>query len=1182
MSVRFRPLQEKDYIRNTSSGSDFAGDPYKWLNSQTMSTSSDECFSNSVNDFVRKYIRLAAPTFNCVLAGSSCKLLWSILGVPSDDGARIRSFKLVYDEFDDKLVKVNDIQEEGSYLYGAQIAEKYIQELDLKERLYNHILETITSTLCKATVLMDFNFALECIKNVTDLNTEGRGTRLAAEYYVSFDTESVSHISRKGTPITYWGSCVQTKYAADVDAAVDDVRNVLLKNSDSLFTIMYNMLQSDDPKESLRAMLNHYIMVLPYGMRPMIDGRQHAITKLYAPILTANNELEGVIGAAPPKAVIPRYQELENAVQALQAGFTDKNRPLKYKDTISIMDMLKSKHGQVRAKNLGKRQDYSGRAVVCINPYLAFDHIKIPKSMAPKLFEHHILPYLAEEQNKEYLLSLREPTTRAKMIEIIEDKGILFRVPVMMGRQPTLHKQSLLSFYVELTDMNAIEVSPLICEGYNMDFDGDQAHLEVPLSDEAVDEVRNLTLASQNLFYAKDGSSIAKPRMDMLYGLYLCTKNDNTLGTPIHSYASPESARQAVLAHKVAPWDTVSIPSYGAITAGDAAFIACFAEGDVVPRGHTPGPGQIEVQQVDKKSAGKLMEHILRVDENLQFVHRVGTGYDSVETIIGMINRLVETGFKVARLYPPNISLLQPSILHSTHASKMKEFHAEIEAVSVYYNLGLETQERYSSIYNNHVSDLLKYYKTELVDTLEVDNGYRLLMLSGARGNADNLRQTFGIKGSVQKNDNETFDAIIENAYARGLTPLEHAVDAFGGRQGQIDKSLKTGDTGYAMRKMWHTTQGLHITCEDCGTNEGFEISKKALRVFSTEEEDEAQKKDVQAILKHAIVGRYDMQGRFISKARAKQLAEDDNVESVTIRSPLFCHKPCCQKCYGVDWSTNKLAVIGLPIGVIAAQSIGEPGTQLTLKQFQKGGVAGANALTSAFDKVDSYLHIQNIAQKSAAGTYSGYDPIAWATGKVNVAASNKQGVSVLTIGKDRKSIRVPSTFAHKEYAEMGEGLSATHGDYDMNELLAYSGFDYARFYLVFKLFSLYRSEIEIKMCHFETIVANMTRYMVVGTSRPDLRVGQYCTPSELWAGPVDLSTGDYLPRLVSLKSAPHCSHAALDALDMEYQSKGLARVTALQLTDPLNKPINNIVVGKTITDGSAYPNFIEDRKELI
>ena len=1201
MAATLRPLTSKDVSNNAIPLRNSTGlniDAISVLDNAYMTTDYDDVLveRSEVGKHRRQSLQLVKPTFNHVLGQSNASLLRVLLNIDQKLWLSIVNYKTVYDLNEKEFVSVDDADSSHNVLIGAEIAEHLIKEMDLAKEKVNCLYTAIAEYLKGNVNPRDF---ITIDKNST-------GFELAGGYYAHYDPKVLAKNLKRGRTVSKF----ESSFAND-----------LLTNGYTRFSLLVNMPQD---KSSLFGMLNYYIIIIPKDMRPRMDNRDHRLTKLYSKVIIANNNLRTELNNEQLITRSKTYYRLERAVRNLQAFNAQKEKD----DDTSILERLKTKKGQIRNKNLGKRQDYSGRAVVCINPYLPLDVIRIPESILPKLFQYHVLPYLVEgiKKNAYYrkhnmptdpkfdkikLTNLASPDAQAEMLRIINEHKILDRVPIVLGRQPTLHKQSLQGFHVEATPFSAIEVNPLICPAFNMDFDGDQAHIEVPLGPEAVQEVNDLILTTQNLFLAKTGECTTEPRQEMLYGLWTCTRDKYKMGAPIASYATYWEIRDAVMTHKVRVWDTVTcVECGGNILAGDAAVIACFAPGDVLPRGRVEA-GKMTLCQVDKKSISKYIDYLLRIKSNGEYIHPIGTGVGhkthNTSTFVGAIDALVELGFKVARLYPCDLSILgeQPSIPAFDNA--VANFHKSMADIDLLYNLGLETPANYKIEFSDKLNTLNAVKRDNIIAKLGEDNGYVKLSESGARGSRDNLLQSFSLKGQVKKNETESFDALIENSYMTQLTPMEHFVAAYGGRQGQIDKSLKTGDTGYAMRLMWHATQGMYITENDCGTNRGLPITKKELAVYIDDEDTDKVSKEISEIFEHTIYGRYaanvssidtspeadqarEMYNKYhlnsntlISKDLAHQIATDPDFETIYLRSPLTCNNPCCAKCYGIDWSTRKIAVKGLPVGIIAAQSIGESGTQLSLDQFHKGGVAEEAQSMSAFDKVDHYINMAHIAKQSAKGKYPTYDPLAWDTGTVVRQRSSTIGKDRITIvgpTKSNKSILIPSSVALKETVVKGQGITLTHGDYDVHEVLEYNDITTAQKYLMFKLYSLFKNEFNIKIAHFECLVASMTRYMIVSTNRKDLMIGQYATSSELYAGRVDGTR--YIPRIIGVKELPRASHSALDGMIMERQVEGLSRACLLNMTDSLQKPINNIVLGLPGKYGSAIPGFVESRKENI
>ena len=1107
------------------------------------------------------YFHLARPTFNYVLSGPNAQLLWKILGVSKAMHEKITAFTHCMDDAGE-LVPVDEAEENEHYLYGAEIAEKLIDDLDIDHEIIRCLTGACLSVF-KNGAPADKCFTI----------TQGSGDiHIAANFYMNLLPTATTYKKR-------------TVSLSDTETVQSIIMNVLLGNGTSRFSYLYNMKRDKSP---LYGMLNYRIVVVPSEMRPKMDNAEHKLTKRYVSVIKYNKALDIILNSMSPKAISAAYKNLDDATSMLQYKCAD--LPNSKPDDKSILERIKGKQGQVRKCNLGKRRDYSGRAVVTIDPFLSMDTIRIPKYMLPKLYEHHILPYLVKHlKANEYhmkhgthvpnkydsirLSDLGSEKAQKIMYEILIDEKILDKVPCVLGRQPTLHRQSIQAFWVEPTDGMSIEMNPLVCPAFNMDFDGDQAWSGVPLSPMAVEEVRKLCLTTQNLFLAKDGSLTTTPRNEMVYGLYMCTRDDwNRVGRTI-SIPSVDDAREGVLCLKYKVYDMVNIPGYPIMSAGDAAVISCFPDGYL----HARGQGGLEVCKITKKTVNKLLSNLTEIGPNGGYVYQLGERHASRNTIVGTLNRLVELGFKVSRLYPPDISILLKCFKETRNQAEIDKFHMDVEKIEAYYDLGLETQEHYTEQYEQRLSQLTKLYKDNMVASFGNDNGYKLMIDSGARGSVENMSMSFGIKGRVQKNDNEAFDAIIENSYSLQLTPIEQFVAAYGSRQGMKDKSLKTGDTGYLTRQSWHAEQGLHITCEDCGTSDGILVTKAFLRNFSIDDEPAKIEKDVQELFAYAITGRY-LAGskKMLTASDAQALAEDPSVKYVQLRSPITCKNPCCSMCYGTDWTTHKRVQVGVEVGIMSAQSLGESTTQSSLNNFHKGGIVNMDNVTSVFDKLTAYMEVKDIADMSKRGKYSGYDPLAWATGKVTVRNAKDSNYKVIGIEGSSKQITVPHKLVVKDNVTIGEGISVAHGDYDIHEMMAYCGIEQSQIYLAFKLYSLFESTCKIRMSHFESIVASMTRYMVVSTDRTDLMVGQFCTSSELYRGPVNNTK--VLPRICGVDNLTGKSMDALDGIVMERQVDGLSRACALGLSDSMTKPINRMMMGLTVKTGTAIEGFMDKR----
>lgn len=1178
MAVKFRAMTPEDYSRTGNIVSSPGNvDSYDVLSRHSYTMQTHDVLRNTSDEHMRSVIKLNAPIFNYVLGRSRCSLLQKILGFDMKTWHDIDDVNLIYDCQTNQLVDINEAKQGNKYLFGAEIACKFIEDLDIEARKVRCLIKALAAS-CKDNAPID---------EIFKINKAGVGEKLTAGYYVEINKELYTENVKRGKDPEKWR---------------DIFFETLFPNNDTVFTYLVNMKQD---KSGLWGMINNYIAVVPEAMRPKVERGEHKLTAAYTRVIKANFEYKATVSEqATIKDIRTRYLALRNAVSKLQYKNVDLKQANTAKDDLSVLERVKSKTGQIRKNNLGKRQDYSGRSVVCSNPFLPMDHLRIPNDMIPKLYEFHALPELIrrldanaedKQQNKDHartiydnihLTDLTDKRAQEVINKIIDEMHLLDKYPVVMGRQPTLHKQSIQGFHAERTDNHAIEVSPLVVTAYNMDFDGDQAWLAVYLSYLANLDVTNLLMTSQNIYLAKTGESTIEPRQDMLYGLYICTRADYQLGTPYPTtFLTLEGVRQAVMNQIVKVDQTILCNEFPQpVLAGEAALMACFRPGDLTPR-NVSHPNVMQIKEITKKTIGSYMSYLLRTDAVGNKVYPLGTGYAPNTTFVGAINRMVELGFRVAEIYSASLTL----ITEETQGVKdaIAQFHEDMSDAYYYYGIGLETTDNYKIEFDQALSKLEERTNVSDLGFFNDQNGYALLSKSGARGSKDNLKQAFVYKGRVKKNSTESFDALIENSYGTQLSPMEQQINAFGGRQGQIDKSLKTGDTGYASRKMWHATQGVKIVSDDCGATSGMKVSKKALVALTRTPDIDGAEADalIQAEVKemfiHAIVGRYRVGGnKVITETEAEQWANDADIDTIEIRSPLKCRNMCCKKCYGIDPSSHRLPPEGTLVGVIGAQAIGEPQNQIVLKTFQSGGVVGSGVFTSAFDKVKAYTAVADLKAAQKRGAYAGYDPLAWGTGDVVEKPTSDLNSKRVTIDGCPGNIIIPKDVVLKKHVEKGEGIAFKHGDYCLREIINILGIEEAQRYLVFKLFNLYKSEVKIMLVHFEILTACMTRYMILSTDRDDLMIGQYCTAGDLYSGSV--ANTEFRPTLISIDELPQCSLDAMDGIIMENQSRGLSRACLLGLFDRLEKPLNRMVLGMSIKGGSYYPDYIDERKEPI
>lgn len=1117
MAVKLRAMRPEDYkalgsqVKTIGNGKNSGSVIDDALDSEKLFGSVDYTskLRSLTRDNRRAYIELAHPTINHVLADP---VIRKVLNVDSATMQGIMNYSLAYLIDEEDYVKVSDLVSGDSYLVGGDIVEMLIKDFDLeyeREMEFFHV-------MIKNHILLNS----APIEELGDIVIGGE-IPLVGGYGWNPSENAASYFGRRHV----------------IENLTEDFRKVCFNTPMSRLSILLNLKD----KEPLWGFLNYYVAVLPSGLRPKINKRRDRFTKSYTRIITFNQQLLSPEGQLIPTEFVPRYRDLDYAVTSLQF----KNM-YKYDGTegpYSVMDKIKSKTGHIRANNLGKRQDYSGRAAVTVNPYLELDQIGVPKKLIAKIYKYHALPYISNEKS----VSATTPRDVERIVEVLQKHKILDNVPSILGRQPTLHKHGALAFYVIPVDTDAIQVSPLVCVGFNMDFDGDSAHIEVPMSDEAIKEVTSLMLASQNLYFVKSGKCAIVPRQDMLYGLYFCTRSTYSTSSSVGNFDSYTSVYEAIIQHKVKVWDTVTVQGVSEI-AGYAAYKSCF------PKSH-----KVEVTEVTSETIEGITNELL--DNYPQKV------------CLKSIHKLVMLGFLTARFYTQSISLLRDEKEIPEYDEAYRKFEENIRQCDYYFSLGLEDEETFNLEYSRHLEELNKVAKKCIKEKIGEDSGFCVMADSGARGNMSNLLQMFAYKGKIAVTATETINVIVKNSYSSQLTPMEGSMTAYGGRKGLIDKSLKTADTGYFSRQLWHASQGIIITTEDCGSTEGFTIQDIDLQQFYKTEEERKE------VMEFFITGRYEAgTNMYIDRKRAKQIAQSRH--SITVRSPMTCKNPCCQMCYGIDPGTHKMIAVGASVGIAAAHSIGETSSQLTLEQFKKGGVASKDDVTSSFQRLDDFVNVANLPKKQRDGGVTSYEPIAWASGRTKVV--HKGTVKNVSIEGDpsNKMVVVPQEAIISPYVEKGVGIYANmyHGDYYLKEIIDICGIEAAKAYLVFQMYNINKDECEIAPVHFEIIVLAMSQYMIYSTDRDDLKVGQYASRKRLLKGPC-VNT-EYREELLGVDSIPKCSIEALATIIMEDPRQGLARCNILGLKDDLEDSLQRLALALPIRSGTYFgERFVEERR---
>ena len=697
--------------------------------------------------------------------------------------------------------------------------------------------------------------------------------------------------------------------------------------------IVEGFLNSDNRPEW---MIMTVIPVLPPDLRPLValDGGKFAVADvndLYRRVIHRNQRLKRLIELDAPEIIIRNEKRmLQEAVDALfdngRRGNTIKGankRPLK-----SLSEIIKGKSGRFRQNLLGKRVDYSGRSVIVVGPNLRMDQCGLPKKMALELFKPHLIGKLEEKgyattiKQAKKLIEEQTPEVWECLQEVVD------QYPVLLNRAPTLHKLSIQAFHPVLIDGNAIQLHPLVCAAFNADFDGDQMAVHVPLSQEAIAEAKILMLSSMNILLPASGKAIAVPSQDMVLGIYYLSLMKHGVKGEHKLFANPEEVLIA--------FDEETVDLHARIKVKVKGEIVETTPGRMIIHSITPDfvPVEMYNKVMKKKDISNLVD----------YVYKVG----GLKVTAEFLDKLKDLGFKYAAKVGVSISMAD-IVVPEEKPKIIQQALEKVKEVQEQYKKGLLTeQERYNKIVDIWTK-VDNEIKEKLLELMKKDkdgfNSIHMMADSGARGSASQIKQLAGMRGLMAKPNGEIIETPIISNFKEGLNVLEFFISTHGARKGLADTALKTASAGYLTRKLVDVSQNFRVTMRDCKTHEGIEVSEirdGANLVESLEERiyGRVLADDVYDPITNEVL--YP-EGTLITEEEAKEIVRK-GVKSVKIRSALTCkaEKGICSKCYGMNLAERRLVKVGEAVGILAAQSIGEPGTQLTLRTFHTGGVAGS------------------------------------------------------------------------------------------------------------------------------------------------------------------------------------------------------------------------------------------------
>ena len=928
------------------------------------------------------------------------------------------------------------------------------------------------------------------------------------------------------------------------------------------------------------------VPVIPPELRPMVqlDGGRFAtsdLNDLYRRVINRNNRLKRLLELGAPEIIVNNEKRmLQEAVDSLfDNGRRGRpvtgpgNRPLK-----SLSDMLKGKQGRFRQNLLGKRVDYSGRSVIVVGPQLQMHQCGLPKQMALELFKPFVMKRLVELSHAQNIKSAKRMVERFRpqVWDVLEE--VIAEHPVLLNRAPTLHRLGIQAFEPKLVEGKAIQLHPLVCSAFNADFDGDQMAVHLPLSPEAQAEARILMLSSNNILKPSDGRPVAVPSQDMIIGLYHLTSSRDGQKNEGHAFSSVAEALMAMDRHEIELYTKVKIRLDG------DQFVA--PEDWEAPEGYQPGDsvlldctvGQVLFNQAlpkdypwfsgvaDKKGLGSL-------------INDLAERYP-MDVVARALDNLKNSGFYWASRSGVTVAVSDIAT-PSEKPAIMERYEKQAAAIQDDFEIGtIDDEERRQELIKvwTEATDVVAEAMRENLSSHGGLNTIYRMVTSGARGNWMQVRQIAGIRGLVSNPKGEIMPRPIKSSYREGLSVLEYFIATHGARKGLADTALRTANSGYLTRRLVDVSQDVIVREHDCGTRRGL--------VLPLIDEDGGLHQDVETSIhgRTLAVDVKDEAGNVLAAAGSDvsdELIEKlfkAGVKDVRVRSVLTCESAIgvCALCYGRSMASNVLVDIGEAVGIIAAQSIGEPGTQLTMRTFHTGGVASADDITQGLPRIQELFE---------ARTPKGVAPISEVSGRVTIEDTEKSYKIVVTPddGSEPQSYtvlrRAASKLQNGDHVQVGDQLAT--GSVDPKEVLRIRGPREAQKHLVSEVQGVYKSQgVEIHDKHVEVIVRQMLRRVtVIESGDTDLLPGelvdniafQTANRKALVEGKKPAAGR---PEMMGITKASLATESWLSAASFQETTRVLTQAAMEAKTDPLLGLKENVIIGKLVPAGTGLARY--------
>ena len=994
------------------------------------------------------------------------------------------------------------------------------------------------------------------------------------------------------------------KIEKELEGAQEQKRTRLLKRLE----ILDSFRESGNKPEW---MILDCIPVIPPELRPMIqlDGGRFAtsdLNDLYRRVINRNNRLKKLLELGAPSIIVQNEKRmLQEAVDALfdngRRGRNvtgPSNRALK-----SLSSMLKGKQGRFRQNLLGKRVDYSGRSVIVVGPSLKMYECGIPKEMALELFKPHVIRGLVEKEIVHNIKSAK------KMIENQDDRvwdvveEVIKEHPVLLNRAPTLHRLGIQAFEPKLIDGKAIRLHPLVCAAFNADFDGDQMAVHVPLSEEAQAEARILMLGANNILKPSDGKPIVTPSQDMVLGNYYLTMEQESEDEG-RVFKSPDAALMAYDRREIDLHTRLVVPvksfkhkifadsqkdKYLITTVGKIKLNEILPDAyQYINDGSKENINTITPSKYFAPMGTNLKEFIknLPISEPLgkkslqSIIAQVFKRYKTTETST-MLDKLKNLGFEYSTYSGITMSAFD-IIADSNKEQIISDGKKKVDQIGKQYKRGLITeQERYERVIEvwNNANEQIKNDLSKLAEE-NPNNPIFIMMKSGARGSLEQFRQVAGMIGLVAKPNGMTVEIPITSNYTDGLTVAEYFMSSHGSRKGNVDTALKTANSGYLTRRLVDVVQDVIVKEHDCGTIQGVVVEafineKDGSVIESLAERITGRytnKKVINPETKEVIVDK----GVYITEQLADKITKA-GVTSVEIRTTLTCktENGVCQMCYGRNLATSNPVEIGEAVGIMAAQSIGEPGTQLTMRTFHTGGVASGDDITQGLPRVEELFEARNPKVKASVAEIAGEI--------TNI--ENQNGKYKISITNDKETREQTTNYGVKLRVEVGDkvkpGDRLNEGAVNPKELLAVTDPITVQNYIVQEVQKVYRSQgVDISDKHIEIIVRKMiSRMRIVDAGDTNLLVGKVVSVNKFTDENKKVilqgkKPATARPLMLGITKASLETDSFLSAASFQETTRILTDAAIKGKVDKLEGLKENVIIGKLIPAGTGVKKY--------